>query len=148
MRLVCSFPLLLNIPSIDGLYTGIFHIFQHVQPGFNQPRICIKIPSTWEGLMACRALQDIGLNTLATTVFTMTQAILAAEVRCAYIAPYVNELKVHFDAGYVSTNILFSKTLIIPKLGSRTRQSCSPCVPLSRSTIRQSTRQLKFFLRA
>lgn len=98
--------------------------------------------------MASRALQDAGLNTLATTLFTMTQAILAAEVRCTYIAPYVNELKVHFDAGYVSTSILFTKTLVIRKLDSRTRQSCSRYVLLSRSTTSQSTRQPKFFLRA
>jgi hypothetical protein len=31
----------------------------------------------------------------------MPQAILAAEVGCTYVAPYVNELKVQFNAGYV-----------------------------------------------
>lgn len=75
-------------------------LFQHVQPGFDVARISIKIPSTWEGIMACRTLELAGVRTLATTLFTMVQAVLAAEVGCTYIAPYVNELKVHFDAGY------------------------------------------------
>ncbi|KAM0120416.1 hypothetical protein ACP6JC_002837 [Aspergillus fumigatus] len=79
--------------------TGIVQLFQHLQPGFEQSRICIKIPSTWEGMMACRALEMAGVRTLATTLFTMSQAILAAEVGCTYIAPYVNQLKVHFEPG-------------------------------------------------
>jgi transaldolase len=29
----------------------------------------------------------------------MPQAVLAAEVGCTYVAPYVNELKVHFEPG-------------------------------------------------
>jgi transaldolase len=76
-------------------------LFQHVQPGFDVDRISIKIPSTWEGLMACRTLELAGVRTLATTLFSMPQAILAAEVGCTYVAPYVNELKVQFNAGYV-----------------------------------------------
>jgi len=31
----------------------------------------------------------------------MEQAALAADAGCTYIAPYVNELKVHFVSGYV-----------------------------------------------
>lgn len=71
----------------------------HVQPGFDVARIAIKIPSTWEGMKACYTLQSTGVKTLATTLFSMTQAVLAAEVGCTYIAPYVNELKVHVKAG-------------------------------------------------
>ncbi|QQK43093.1 Transaldolase [Penicillium digitatum] len=79
----------------------IVQLFQHVQPGFDATRICIKIPSTWEGMMACRTLELAGVHTLATTLFSMTQAVLAAEVNCSYIAPYVNELKAHVQAGFV-----------------------------------------------
>lgn len=64
-------------------------------------RVCIKVPATWEGLQACRSLEAQGIPTLATTVFCMEQAALAAEANCTYIAPYVNELRVHFDKGYV-----------------------------------------------
>jgi hypothetical protein len=78
---------------------GIVQLFQHYQPDFDVSRICIKIPSTWEGMMACRTLELAGVRTLATTLFSMAQAVLAAEVNCTYIAPYVNELKVHVQPG-------------------------------------------------
>ncbi|KAF7123011.1 hypothetical protein CNMCM5793_001187 [Aspergillus hiratsukae] len=84
----------------------IVQLFQHLQPGFEQDRICIKIPSTWEGMMACRALETAGVRTLATTLFSMPQAVLAAEVGCTYIAPYVNQLKVHFEPGFTDQNKL------------------------------------------
>lgn len=76
---------------------GIVSLCQHIAPGFEKSRVCIKIPSSWEGLQACRILDGTGIRTLATTVFTMEQAALAGDMGCRYIAPYVNELKVHFD---------------------------------------------------
>lgn len=72
-------------------------LFTHLAPDFDTQRICIKIPSTWEGLQACKVLEAKGIKTLATTLFTIEQAALAGEVGCHYIAPYVNELAVHFD---------------------------------------------------
>jgi transaldolase len=83
---------------------GIIRIFKHLDSAFHVSRVCIKIPSTWEGLKACKILQSTGTATLATTLFTIEQAALAGEVGCHYIAPYVNELRVHFDAGFVDTN--------------------------------------------
>ena len=65
--------------------------------------------------MACRALELTGIHTLATTLFTMPQAVLAAEVGCSYVAPYVNQLRVHFEPGYVSSwcpNYVTSLTLL------------------------------------
>ncbi|RHZ68960.1 hypothetical protein CDV55_104920 [Aspergillus turcosus] len=93
----------------------IVQLFQHLQPGFEQDRICIKIPSTWEGMMACRALEMAGVRTLATTLFTMSQAVLAAEVGCTYIAPYVNQLKVHFEPGFMDPNKLLPLCVSIQK---------------------------------
>ncbi|CAL5871376.1 uncharacterized protein PFLUO_LOCUS5626 [Penicillium psychrofluorescens] len=79
----------------------IVQLFQHIEPGFDVSRIAIKIPSTWEGMMACHTLELAGVRTLATTLFSMAQAKLAAEVGCTYIAPYVNNLKVQFDTSLV-----------------------------------------------
>ena len=53
--------------------------------------------STWEGLQACRELTSLGIKTLATTLFTMEQAVLAAEAGCFSISPFVHELKAFFD---------------------------------------------------
>jgi transaldolase len=74
---------------------GIVKLFK--VHGVEAGRLCIKIPSTWEGLEACRILQTEGTTTLATTLFTIEQAALAGEVGCHFVAPYVNELKVHFE---------------------------------------------------
>ncbi|KAH6679417.1 transaldolase [Halenospora varia] len=82
----------------------IIALVQHIDPNFDTSRLCLKIPSTWQGLQACKVLQSEGVKTLATTLFTMEQAALAAEVGCLYIAPYVNELRVHFDAGFKDEN--------------------------------------------
>ncbi|KAL1867049.1 hypothetical protein Plec18167_008840 [Paecilomyces lecythidis] len=79
----------------------IERIFRFLSPEFDTSRICIKIPSTWEGMMACRTLELKGIATLATTLFAPCQAVLAAEVGCTYIAPYVNQLKVHFQPGFI-----------------------------------------------
>ena len=84
------------------MLSGIIDIFKALAPDFDTKRVCIKIPSTWEGLQACRSVEMKGIATLATTIFCMEQAALAAEAQCTYIAPYVNELKVHFEEGYVS----------------------------------------------
>lgn len=50
-------------------------------------------------MQACRILEAKGIATLATTMFCMEQAALAGDAGCTYIAPYVNELKVHFEPG-------------------------------------------------
>lgn len=88
---------LLSCP--DEAFLGIVSIFKHLAPSYDTKRVCIKIPATWEGLQACRELEKRGVATLATTMFCMEQAALAAAVNCTYIAPYVNELKVHFEKG-------------------------------------------------
>ena len=64
---------------------------------FDASRVCVKIASTFEGLQACRVLQSHGVKTLATTLFTVEQAVLAADAGCHYIAPYLNELKSQTD---------------------------------------------------
>ncbi|PVH89033.1 transaldolase [Cadophora sp. DSE1049] len=82
----------------------IVELFRYLDSSFDYKRVCIKIPSTWEGLQACRILEAGKTTTLATTLFTVEQASLAGEVGCHYIAPYVNELKVHFEAGFIDHN--------------------------------------------
>ncbi|KAH7166333.1 hypothetical protein EDB81DRAFT_284212 [Dactylonectria macrodidyma] len=85
----------------------IINIFIILAPDFDSKRVCIKVPATWEGMQACRILENNGIATLATTMFCMEQAALAADAQCTYIAPYVNELKVHFEAGTVDNNKAF-----------------------------------------
>lgn len=65
--------------------------------GIHQDRVCLKIPSTGAGIAACAELEASGIRTLATILFSVDQAIAAAQAKCLYIAPYWNELSVHFE---------------------------------------------------
>ena len=76
---------------------GIKAILQDLDPDFDCSRLVIKVVSTWEGLLACRELESLRIKTIATTLFTFEQAVLAAEVGCYYIAPFLHELKAFFD---------------------------------------------------
>ncbi|RJE26999.1 Transaldolase [Aspergillus sclerotialis] len=66
-------------------------IFLHIDPTFDTSRIIMKVPATFEGLRACRELRKAGIKTLATTVFTIEQAITAGEAGCISISPYEDE---------------------------------------------------------
>ncbi|KAL3417924.1 transaldolase [Phlyctema vagabunda] len=85
----------------------IIELCQRWNPNIDPSRICIKIPATWEGLQACRELKSAGIKTLATTLFTIEQAMLAAEVGCVSISPFIHELKVHFDTTYKDKDPIF-----------------------------------------
>ncbi|KAI0195425.1 transaldolase [Astrocystis sublimbata] len=82
-------------------------ISKELDPDFDVKKLCIKIPATWEGCQACETLEAQGLATLGTAVGSLQQALLASRVGCTYIAPYINELRVHFDASYVDDNQAF-----------------------------------------
>ncbi|KAG8631063.1 hypothetical protein KVT40_000203 [Elsinoe batatas] len=102
----------------------IIRLAAHLHPSLKD-RICIKIPSTWEGLLACQHLETTGIRTLATTLFTIEQAALAAHVKCTYIAPYVNDLKVHFIKDYLDPDPGFDLThaakLYFSRIGADTK---------------------------
>jgi transaldolase len=68
-------------------------ICQIVDPHFDTSRLVTKIPTTWEGMQAARQLKQSGIKTLATTLFSMEQAVLAGEAGCISISPFVHELK-------------------------------------------------------
>ncbi|KAK7994530.1 transaldolase [Apiospora marii] len=103
----------------------IVAIFKDLDPKHDAKRVCIKIPATWEGMQACRELEKQGIATLATTMFCLEQAALASHAGCTYIAPYINELRVHFDETYVDENKAFAfcgaAQRYYEKTGSRTQ---------------------------
>ncbi|CUA67484.1 hypothetical protein RSOLAG22IIIB_03137 [Rhizoctonia solani] len=79
--------------------------------GIPRERVCIKIPSTVEGLRACAILEHLAqpIRTLATTCFCVAQAVAAAGAGCAYVAPYVNPLWVHFPDG---KHVIYAEPLL------------------------------------
>ncbi|KZT22771.1 aldolase [Neolentinus lepideus HHB14362 ss-1] len=65
--------------------------------GIPNDRVCVKIPATPESLLACQQLECEGIRTLATCLFSVEQAVAASQASCLYVAPYFNELRVHFE---------------------------------------------------
>lgn len=54
--------------------------------------VAIKVPLTWDGLKACRALSQGGVQVNVTLCFSATQALLAAKAGAAFISPFVGRL--------------------------------------------------------
>ncbi|CAK7275173.1 Transaldolase [Sporothrix epigloea] len=77
------------------------------QQGIGKERVLIKIASTWEGIKAAEILQrDHGINTNLTLMFSLTQAIAAAEANAFLISPFVGRILDWFKA---STGKTYSK---------------------------------------
>lgn len=93
-------------PVFFFFLAGIASLCRRFEPSFDQSKLCIKVPSTWEGLQACSKLKSLGIQTLATTLFTLEQAMLAAQVGCIYVSPFLHELKALLDETW-ALNLFF-----------------------------------------
>ncbi len=56
------------------------------------PNMVVKIPMTVEGLKACKALEDQGIKTNVTLVFSANQALLAARAGASFVSPFLGRL--------------------------------------------------------
>lgn len=56
------------------------------------PNITIKIPMTFEGLKAVKALSKEGITTNVTLIFNANQALLAARAGATYVSPFIGRL--------------------------------------------------------
>ena len=54
--------------------------------------VAIKVPLTWAGLEACKALSDKNIMVNVTLCFSATQALLAAKAGATFISPFVGRL--------------------------------------------------------
>ncbi len=60
--------------------------------GISRERILIKIAATWEGIRAARLLQDSGIDCNLTLVFSLPQAVAAADAGAFLISPFVGRI--------------------------------------------------------
>ncbi len=68
--------------------------------GIGHDRILIKVASTWEGMQAVRQLQAEGIDCNMTLIFSLTQAIAAADAKAFLVSPFVGRiLDWHVKAG-------------------------------------------------
>ena len=54
--------------------------------------IVIKLPLTWDGLVACNTLSNEGFMTNVTLCFSANQALLAAKAGATFISPFIGRL--------------------------------------------------------
>ena len=60
--------------------------------------VCVKLPLTREGLIACRTLSGEGTKTNVTLCFSANQAMLAAKAGATFISPFIGRLDdIHLD---------------------------------------------------
>lgn len=60
--------------------------------GVPTDRVLIKIAATWEGIQAAARLQQRGIRTNLTLVFSMCQAVACAQARVQLISPFVGRI--------------------------------------------------------
>lgn len=63
-----------------------------------QKRVLVKIASTWEGLQAAKILEAEGIHVNMTLLFSLTQAIVSAEVGATLISPFAGRITDFYKA--------------------------------------------------
>lgn len=67
------------------------------EAGIERDRYAIKIAATGPGMAAAAILNKEGIRTLATSLFSLAQAVAASQANCVYISPYFNEVAAYED---------------------------------------------------
>ena len=62
------------------------------EAGVDSARILIKIASTWEGIRAAEVLEKKGIHCNLTLMFSLAQAVGAAEASATLISPFVGRI--------------------------------------------------------
>ena len=62
------------------------------EAGVPQERILIKLASTWEGGVAARQLEEMGIHCNMTLLFSIAQAVHCAESKATLISPFVGRI--------------------------------------------------------
>ncbi|MEI9990550.1 MAG: fructose-6-phosphate aldolase [Rhizomicrobium sp.] len=80
--------------------------------------ITIKVPLTWDGLAACRALRSEGLMVNVTLCFSPVQAMMAAKAGATFISPFIGRLD---DAGQDGMELIREIRTIFDNYGYETQ---------------------------
>ncbi|HXG06568.1 MAG TPA: fructose-6-phosphate aldolase [Nitrososphaera sp.] len=65
--------------------------------------VVVKIPMTPDGLRAVKKLEEEGIQTNVTLIFSTNQAILAAKAGATYVSPFIGRLD---DAGHEGMTVV------------------------------------------
>ncbi|KAF2721153.1 transaldolase [Polychaeton citri CBS 116435] len=80
--------------DVDRSIEKALHIIElYKEIGIDKSRVLIKLASTWEGIKAAHVLQSKhGINCNLTLMFSLVQAIAAAEAGAFLISPFVGRI--------------------------------------------------------
>lgn len=79
--------------DIEGSINKARHLIErYEQKGIDRNRVLIKLASTWEGIMAAKALEQEGIHCNMTLLFSLAQAIACAEANVTLISPFVGRI--------------------------------------------------------
>ena len=87
------------------------------------PNIVVKLPSTFDGLKACRALSEEGIRTNMTLCFQPMQAMLVAKAGAFLVSPFIGRLD---DISHDGTELIAQIRTIYDNYAIRTRRSSRP----------------------
>jgi len=82
------------------------------------PHVVIKIPMTWEGVKATKALSREGIKTNVTLVFSPNQALLAGLAGATYVSPFLGRLD---DVGHDGMAVVAEIVEVYRKSGIATK---------------------------
>ncbi len=75
--------------SIDKAH---YLIGLYEQSGIDRKRILIKLASTWEGIKAAEVLEKEGIHCNMTLMFSLVQAVAAANAGATLVSPFVGRI--------------------------------------------------------
>ncbi|KAG2186567.1 hypothetical protein INT44_002791 [Umbelopsis vinacea] len=80
--------------STDAMVAQTLQLVEmYKEAGLDKSQIAFKIPTTFQGVQACRVLErDHGVCCNMTVLFCLQQAALSAEAGASYVSPYLNLL--------------------------------------------------------
>ncbi|MDA0648300.1 MAG: fructose-6-phosphate aldolase [archaeon] len=97
---ICSGPISAEVTAMDT--EGM--IAQGLALKASLPdNVIIKIPCTAEGLAATKVLNERGIDTNVTLVFSAAQALMAAKAGATYVSPFIGRID---DTGHDGMNLI------------------------------------------
>ena len=60
--------------------------------GISKDRVLVKLASTWEGILAAKELEKLGIHCNMTLLFSLAQAIGCADSKATLISPFVGRI--------------------------------------------------------
>ena len=82
------------------------------------PHIVVKLPSTLDGLKACKAFTDKGIKTNMTLCFQSLQALMVAKAGAFLVSPFIGRLD---DIGEDGMNLIHDIRTIYDNYGLKTK---------------------------